>query len=377
MELYIHIPFCIRKCAYCDFLSFPAGEERKRAYVEALREEIGGAAERGDVTTIFFGGGTPSVLSGEEIGILMETVRSHYRVLPGAEISLEANPGTLTAEKLAAWREAGINRLSIGLQSADNRELRILGRIHTWEEFLEGYRMARKAGFENINIDLMSALPGQSSRTWRETLLKVTALEPEHISAYSLIVEEGTPFYEKYGEDARRREEGLVCSWLPSEEEERQMYYDTKGILGEKGYGRYEISNYARKGYECRHNCGYWRRESYRGFGLGASSLVEEVRFKNTSCMEEYLGRDFSRREEERLSKEAQMEEFMFLGLRLAEGISTEEFCRKFGCAYAEVYGKVTEELLAKKLLCQENQRIFLTEQGIDVSNYVMAEFLF
>lgn len=376
MELYIHIPFCIRKCAYCDFLSFPSSEQDRQSYVKALLEEINQEPEGGDVTTIFFGGGTPSILPGEDIRRIMDALREKYRLEPGAEITLEANPGTLTEEKLAAWRAAGINRLSMGLQSAENAELRTLGRIHTWEEFLEGYGMARRAGFQNINIDLMSALPGQSIRTWQHTLEKTAALEPEHISAYSLIIEEGTPFYEKYAEEVRRREAGLDCAFLPSEEEERQMYYDTDRILKEWGYHRYEISNYAREGKECRHNCGYWRRENYRGFGLGASSLMHEVRFRNTADLAKYLRHDFSREDEEQLSISSQMEEFMFLGLRLTSGISIEDFEKKFSCTYEEVYGEVTGKLEAKKLLRRENQRIFLTEQGIDVSNYVLAEFL-
>lgn len=376
MELYIHIPFCIRKCAYCDFLSFPSSEQDRQSYVKALLEEINQEPEGGDVTTIFFGGGTPSILPGEDIRRIMDALREKYCLEPGAEITLEANPGTLTEEKLAAWRAAGINRLSMGLQSAENAELHTLGRIHTWEEFLEGYGMARRAGFQNINIDLMSALPGQSIRTWQHTLEKTAALEPEHISAYSLIIEEGTPFYEKYAEEVRRREAGLDCTFLPSEEEERQMYYDTDRILKEWGYHRYEISNYARAGKECRHNCGYWRRENYRGFGLGASSLMHEVRFRNTADLAKYLKHDFSREDEEQLSISSQMEEFMFLGLRLTSGISIEDFEKKFSCTYEEVYGEVTGKLEAKKLLRRENQRVFLTEQGIDVSNYVLAEFL-
>ena len=376
MELYIHIPFCIRKCAYCDFLSFPSTEEDRHSYVEALLDEIRSAEERGDVTTIFFGGGTPSVLSGKEIVRIMDAIRENYRLLPGAEISLEANPGTITREKLEAWQSAGINRLSIGLQSAKNEELKALGRIHTWEEFLEGYEMAKNAGFENINVDLMSALPGQSSRTWQETLRKVTALNPAHISAYSLIIEEGTPFYEKYAEDVRCREAGLACKYLPSEEEERKMYYDTDRILKEQGYHRYEISNYAKEGFECRHNCGYWKRADYRGFGLGASSLIQEVRFRNTTDMRKYMRRVFEREDEEALRVQSQMEEFMFLGLRLMKGISIRDFEKKFSRSYEEIYGKVTRSLEAKKLLCQENQRVFLTERGIDVSNYVLAEFL-
>ncbi len=235
LELYIHIPFCIRKCAYCDFLSFPAGEKDRQSYVEALLDEIYGAKEKGDAATVFFGGGTPSILPGKEIGRIMDAVRAKYSVPEDAEITLEANPGTLNRKKLEDWKKAGINRLSLGLQSAEDAELKALGRIHTWETFLESYRMAREAGFENINIDLMSALPGQSAYTWRKTLQKVTELKPEHISAYSLIVEEGTPFYEKYAEDVKRREKGLPCGFLPSEDEERQMYYDTEKILKAEG----------------------------------------------------------------------------------------------------------------------------------------------
>ena len=376
LELYIHIPFCIRKCAYCDFLSFPAGEKDRQSYVEALLDEIYGAKEKGDAATVFFGGGTPSILPGKEIGRIMDAVRAKYSVPEDAEITLEANPGTLDRKKLEDWKKAGINRLSLGLQSAENAELKALGRIHTWETFLESYRMAREAGFQNINIDLMSALPGQSAYTWRKTLQKVTELRPEHISAYSLIVEEGTPFYEKYAEDVKRREKGLPCGFLPSEDEERQMYYDTEKILKAEGYRRYEISNYAREGFECRHNCGYWERKNYRGFGLGASSLIDEVRFHNTESMENYQNRAFGREDEEYLDAEAQMEEIMFLGLRLKQGISVNDFEKKFHTPYVSVYGKISRELEEKKLLRRENGRIFLTERGIDLSNYVLSEFL-
>ncbi len=376
LELYIHIPFCIRKCAYCDFLSFPAGEKDRQSYVEALLDEIYGAKEKGDAATVFFGGGTPSILPGKEIGRIMDAVRAKYSVPEDAEITLEANPGTLDRKKLEDWKKAGINRLSLGLQSAENAELKALGRIHTWETFLESYRMAREAGFQNINIDLMSALPGQSAYTWRKTLQKVTELKPEHISAYSLIVEEGTPFYEKYAEDVKRREKGLPCGFLPSEDEERQMYYDTEKILKAEGYRRYEISNYAREGFECRHNCGYWECKNYRGFGLGASSLIDEVRFHNTESMENYQNRAFGREDEEYLDAEAQMEEFMFLGLRLTQGISVNDFEKKFHTPYVSVYGKISRELEEKKLLRRENGRIFLTERGIDLSNYVLSEFL-
>lgn len=376
LELYIHIPFCVRKCAYCDFLSFPAEREERRAYADALAREIRTAEEGGIVPTIFFGGGTPSLLSGETILRIMDEIQNKFRVEKDAEITLEANPGTLTEEKLAAWKKAGINRLSLGLQSAVNEELRLLGRIHTWEDFQKSYSMARDAGFENINIDLMSALPGQSSRTWRETLQKVVALNPEHLSAYSLIIEEGTPFYDRYAEDVRKREKGLACSLLPSEEEERQMYDDTERILKEAGYHRYEISNYAKEGYECRHNCGYWRRVNYRGFGLGASSLIDEVRFRNTSEIRQYLNGHAGREEEEVLSVQAQMEEFLFLGLRLMQGVSIKEFEKKFSCSFEKVYGEVTGKLVKEGLLVKSDEWVRLTSKGIDISNYVFSEFL-
>ncbi len=336
-EIYIHIPFCKRKCAYCDFLSFPGSESQQRDYVNALLAEIQTEPEGGSVSAIFFGGGTPSLLDATEIQRIMEVLKEKYDLTEDAEITIEANPGTLDREKLEIYRKAGINRLSLGLQSAHNQELQTLGRIHTWEEFLESFQLAREAGFSNINVDLMSALPGQSPDDWRDTLKKVADLNPEHISAYSLIIEEGTPFYDKYEQEEEQREAGNSCKLLPTEEEERQMYYDTEKLLQAAGYHRYEISNYAKAGRECRHNCGYWRRVDYRGFGLGAASLIREVRFTNTRSLEEYLNRDFLRREEEILTTQAQMEEFMFLGLRLCIGISIKEFEKKFQCSFEEV----------------------------------------
>ena len=358
LELYIHIPFCIRKCAYCDFLSFPAGEKDRQSYVEALLDEIYGAKEKGDAATVFFGGGTPSILPGKEIGRIMDAVRAKYSVPEDAEITLEANPGTLNRKKLEDWKKAGINRLSLGLQSAENAELKALGRIHTWETFLESYRMAREAGFENINIDLMSALPGQSAYTWRKTLQKVTELKPEHISAYSLIVEEGTPFYERYAGQS-----GL----LPSEDEERQMYYDTKELLEAAGYERYEISNYAKPGYACRHNMGYWERTDYKGFGLGAASLLENVRYANQRSLSEYL-KGNTADTAEALTPQAVREEYFFLGLRMMKGVDPG--------AYEAHYGPLLQKLQEQKLLQRKAGRVCLTDRGIDVSNYVLAQFL-
>ena len=374
LEIYIHIPFCVRKCRYCDFLSFPADEEVKGNYVDALINEIGAfnLAEEYQVDTVFFGGGTPSVLDGVAVLRIMDQIKNHFKTNASVEVSIEANPGTVSAEKFVMYREAGINRLSFGLQSVHDKELEALGRIHTFEMFLESYEMARNQGFANINVDLMSALPGQSCVLWEESLAKVLKLRPEHISAYSLIVEEGTPFYNMWEKNQLD---------LPCEEVERAMYHRTKEILGQAGYDRYEISNYARKGYECRHNIGYWTGVEYIGFGLGASSLISHQRIKNTMDMENYLAEHLYNKKEVRTEKEVQtpenqIEEYMFLGLRLSKGISASEFQKKFGRNIREIYGTVLEKHRREGLLDMNGDTVRLTEKGMDLSNYVLADFL-
>ena len=259
LGLYIHIPFCVKKCNYCDFLSAPANKQVQMAYMETLQKEIEEKATEYKeycVDTIFVGGGTPSSVPYESIVSLMETVKEHFVLLEDCEVTMECNPGTVTKEALLAYAAAGINRLSIGLQTTDDNLLKELGRIHTYEQFLETYEWAREAGFSNINVDIMSGLPNQTLEQYEETLCKILELSVEHISSYSLIVEEGTPFYKLYEEDKLS---------LPSEETERQMYYRTGEILKEAGFNRYEISNYAKEGYECRHNVRYWVRENYLG----------------------------------------------------------------------------------------------------------------
>ncbi len=366
LGLYLHIPFCVKKCAYCDFLSAPADKAVRLRYVEALKGEIYQQKTLGlnrRVTSIFIGGGTPSILDGGQMAQLLEAVHDSFPVETDAEITVECNPGTLTADKLSCYRQQGVNRLSIGLQSADNEELRLLGRIHTYEEFLQSYTLAREMGFENINVDLMSALPGQTEESWQRTLREVLSLKPEHISAYSLIIEEGTPFYHRFGPGAG--EERL----LPDEDTERQMYYDTKDILKAEGYERYEISNYARQGFACRHNLGYWERREYLGLGLGASSLTEGVRYRNHKKLSAYLSGDYGHEDIQRLTRQEELEETMFLGLRKTEGVLlTEELLK--------VYKGVFERLEQQELLIRENGRVRLTELGIDVSNYALAEFL-
>ena len=378
LELYLHIPFCVKKCNYCDFLSAPAGEETRAAYVDALLEEIRGFDEPEDyeVVTVFFGGGTPSILPGQAIFRIMEALREKFSFRKEAEITLEANPGTVDKEKLSFYKKAGINRLSFGLQSADAEELKKLGRIHTWEKFLESFQLAREAGFSNINVDLMSARPGQTKESWEKTLRQVLALQPEHISAYSLIIEEGTPFYQLYEKDVERRDAGEEPELIPSEEEERAMYEATGRILKEQGYLHYEISNYAKPGCECRHNLGYWQRRDYLGFGLGASTLLNPVRSKNTEDLEAYLGGDFSKKEFFVLTKDNQIEETMFLGLRVLEGVSKEQFREQFSCELRVVYRKELEKLEKEGLLEEEGDFVRLTSRGIDLSNPVLAEFL-
>lgn len=378
LGIYIHIPFCIRKCAYCDFLSFASEEDTRKGYIQSLIAEIRQweDVERWHITSIFIGGGTPSVLKKEETAGILEAVYNKFQVDDDAEITTEANPGTLTKDKLYAYREQGINRLSLGLQSVHDQELKLLGRIHTYEDFLKGFHMAREAGFSNINVDLMSALPGQTVDSWRESLIKILRLKAEHVSAYSLIIEEGTPFYEKYAEDARLRDLGEDCRILPTEENERSMYYETRRLTGEYGLEQYEISNYAKPGYECRHNQAYWLRQDYLGFGLGASSLIDNVRFRNTADLKEYSQGLFEKEEREVLSVQEQMEETMFLGLRMKDGVSMETFEKVFHTPFSAVYGKTVLDLKKEGLVQTEEERLFLTEKGFDLSNYTLAQFL-
>ena len=369
LELYIHIPFCIKKCDYCDFLSGPVSRAGQEDYVYALLREIKEAAsrEKRPVSTLFIGGGTPSVLPVDLMELLLRELSEQFRFLPAAECTIEANPGTLTEEKLVLYRKYGLNRISIGLQSPVDQELNMLGRIHDYREFLESYELARHVGFDNINVDLMFAIPGQSYEGWVRNLRTVAALAPEHISAYSLIIEEGTPFF------SRKLD-------LPDEDTEYRMYEDVAGILGEYGYHQYEISNYARSGFECRHNKGYWTRMDYLGLGLGAASLIGKKRFTNTNIMEEYLNhsRDLTgiRKDVEILEKKDEMGEFMFLGLRMTEGVSEEEFQEYFHVSVEKIYGRVIEKYIRQGLLERRNGRIFLTRRGIHVSNAVMADFL-
>jgi len=380
LELYLHIPFCVKKCNYCDFFSASGTPKEQADYVSAMIQEIQSYQELSgeyEVQTIFLGGGTPSLLTPEQIEKIFTTIYHIFSVNENAEITMEMNPGTVDIEKLRAMKAAGVNRLSIGLQSAQNEELKMLGRIHTYEEFLETWKLTEQAGFKNRNIDLMSALPGQTIESYEDTLSKVLALEPEHISAYSLILEEGTVFYDWYEKGKLDR-----GAWkLPSEEEEYAMGELTIQRLAEAGMHRYEISNYAKSGKECRHNLGYWDRVEYLGIGAGSSSLIKGERFDHIRDRKAYIEKIRNGEsiliDREILSVESQMEEFMYLGLRKIEGVSRTDFQNYFGKNVDDVYGEILDKLEEEQLLEFSGDRIRLTHRGMDVSNCVLAEFLF
>lgn len=447
LGIYIHIPFCVHKCIYCDFLSSPADVHTRKQYVRALineiyltregkcankliknvmqgdntsyedmeeqavnglasdyalydtvcmadyektimQEDISGCvddikSENGHiVTSIFIGGGTPSAIDAEDISDILDAVRKNYNVSDKAEITIECNPGTMDKKKAVIYRKAGINRISFGLQSTDNNELRMLGRIHTYEQFMESYKIAREACFDNINIDLMSALPGQTMESFKAVLEKALSLGAEHISVYSLIVEEGTRLSDN------------IDSFppIPSDDEDRQMYYMTKEMLSSYGYEQYEISNYAQKGYECKHNLKYWERCDYLGFGIGAASLYGGRRYTNISDIGRYMdvlaeitnALDKSyvnellqiRTDMEELSKEDEMSEYMFLGLRKTKGIDITDFKEEFGTDIKDIFGEAIEDNIARGLLIHDGNGLYLSKRGIDISNTVMSDFI-
>ena len=447
LGIYIHIPFCVHKCIYCDFLSSPADVHTRKQYVRALineiyltregkcankliknvlqgdntsyedmeeqavngltsdyalydtvcmadyektimQEDISGCvddikSENGHiVTSIFIGGGTPSAIDAEDISDILDAVRKNYNVSDKAEITIECNPGTMDKKKAAIYRKAGINRISFGLQSTDNNELRMLDRIHTYEQFMESYKIAREAGFDNINIDLMSALPGQTMESFKAVLEKALSLGAEHISVYSLIVEEGTRLSDNIDSFPQ----------IPSDDEDRQMYYMTKEMLSSYGYEQYEISNYAQKGYECKHNLKYWERCDYLGFGIGAASLYGGRRYTNISDIGRYMdvlaeitnALDKSyvnellqiRTDMEELSKEDEMSEYMFLGLRKTKGIDITDFKEEFGTDIKDIFGEAIEDNIARGLLIHDGNGLYLSKRGIDISNTVMSDFI-
>ena len=373
ISLYIHIPFCAQKCLYCDFPSFARKDHLRKAYIEALNKEIISLREKYnnlEINTIFIGGGTPSVLEADELECLLKEV-AKLNMAKDIEYSMECNPGNLTEEKLEVMKKYGVNRISMGLQAKQDNLLKGLGRIHNYKTFKENFLLAKKVGFNNINVDLMFGLPNQSLNEWEETLREIISLEPAHISAYSLIIEEGTAFYNLYENDKLK---------LPTEEEERKMYHLAKKILEENGFNQYEISNYAKEGKECRHNLAYWNMDNWIGVGSAAASYINGKRIKNISSVEEYINSINERGEavEEIInnSKNDNMEEFMFMGLRKINGIDENEFKKRFSMNINDVYGEILNKYIDEGLLIRDSGRIFLSEKGIEISNIIMADFL-
>jgi len=373
-SVYIHVPFCRKKCSYCDFVSFDSAGSRMEDYFLALGKEIEIASElypmRG-VSTVFFGGGTPSFVDEGYIAGAMEALREKLGIQEGAEITLEANPDSITDEKLKAWRQAGVNRLSIGLQSADDALLAISGRLHTEEKFMQAYKMSRAAGFGNINIDLIYSLPGQTAGGFEETLRYVTALAPEHISAYALTLSPGTPLQADV-------ESGRL--WVPDEDADREMYHTACALLQKEGYTRYEISNFAKEGYRCAHNLAYWLREDYLGLGAAAHSCVGEVRFSNTPDLEAYIScltagkTAYNNRES--LDKKQVETEYIMLRLRLSDGIELKEYERLFGRDFERFFSKPIETLKKAGLAEISGGRFFATDRGLDLQNSLVLELI-
>ncbi|HAT4338411.1 TPA: oxygen-independent coproporphyrinogen III oxidase [Clostridium perfringens] len=373
ISLYIHIPFCAQKCLYCDFPSFARKDHLRKAYIEALNKEIINLREKHnnlEINTIFIGGGTPSVLESNELECLLKEI-AKLNMAKDIEYSMECNPGNLTEEKLEVMKKYGVNRISMGLQAKQDNLLKGLGRIHNYKTFKENFLLAKKVGFNNINVDLMFGLPNQRLNEWEETLREIISLDPAHISAYSLIIEEGTAFYNLYENDKLK---------LPTEEEERKMYHLAKKILEENGFNQYEISNYAKEGKECRHNLAYWNMDNWIGVGSAAASYINGKRIKNISSVEEYINSINENGEavEEIInnSKNDNMEEFMFMGLRKINGIDENEFKKRFSMNINDVYGEILNKYIDEGFLIRDSGRIFLSEKGIEISNIIMADFL-
>ena len=364
--LYVHIPFCIKKCNYCDFNSFCAEDSVKEAYVKALLCEM--SEYKGEkVDTVYIGGGTPTTLSTGLLKSVITGIKENFVLMPDTEFTVEMNPKTADKEKLEMLYKMGVNRLSIGVQSFCDDELKALGRVHNKKDALEAISLAKKAGFSNISIDLMSAIPKQTRESFLETLEIAISQNPSHISCYSLILEEGTPLF-----DAVKNGKEMLCD----EDTERELYEYAKNTLEKNGYVQYEISNFAKDGRLSRHNIKYWTMEEYIGLGISAHSFVGGVRYSDTDNIESYLGHNFRSDKKEVLTKTDMMSEFVFLGLRMTEGISEKVFSERFGVNIYEVFPKPLEKFIKMGLLICENGRILLSEAAVSVSNQIMCEFL-
>lgn len=383
--IYVHIPFCKQKCYYCDFKSYANKEELIEKYIKWLKYEIKEVGEGNKldyendldelvtVKTIYIGGGTPSYLDSKYIKEIIEEIRENFKLADKVEITIEVNPGTVNKTKLLDYINSGINKISIGLQSTDNELLKRIGRIHKYEDFLQTYNMAREVGFKNINVDLMLALPGQTIAKLEKGLKQVIDLQPEHISLYSLIIEDGTKI-----EKMLKNNEIT----LPDENIERKMYWETKKVLEEAGYIHYEISNFAKEGYKSEHNWNCWSQKEYMGFGVAAHSYTNDVRFSNIDSIEEYI-ENYEQGNvtdnfvfHEKQTQSSKMKEYMMLGLRKIEGISIQEFKNKFVGNPLYIYRKELQKLVEEELIEIELDKIKLTKKGLDFANIVWEEFI-
>lgn len=366
--IYIHIPYCKSKCYYCDFISFSQKDNTIKNYVETIKKEIEACQLTGfNIGTIYIGGGTPSYIDSKYIIEIIFKIREKFIVTQNAEITIEINPGTITKEKLQDYKTAGINRLSFGLQSTDNNTLKKIGRIHTYEEFIENYNLARELGFKNINIDFMLALPEENEWAAAIQISEIINLKPEHISCYSLIVEENTKLEKMIN---------IGEITLPNEEEERKIYWKVKELLEENGYNHYEISNFALPGYNSKHNTDCWNQKEYIGFGTAAHSYYNGKRFSNPKTIEKYLENYQDKTLEEEQNKESMAKEYLMLGLRKIEGIKISEFEQKFQINPLFYFRFEISKLVEEELLEIDLDNIKLTKRGLDLANIVFKEFI-
>lgn len=376
LGIYVHIPFCKKKCDYCDFVSFEAENNVQEKYVDALCMDIKNSAikfQEYEINTMYFGGGTPSYISENLIVKILKEIQKNYKIANNAEITIEVNPGTVNKEKLEIYRKSGFNRISIGLQSTHDRLLKLIGRIHTYNEFLETYKLAREVGFENINVDLMLALPTQTMEELVDSVNKIINLKPEHISIYSLILEENTPLYNKVFSGKLE---------ILDEELEREMYWKTKKIFEKNKYNHYEISNFSKKGFESKHNMNCWLQEEYLGFGISAHSYFNNKRFARTSNLNEYIKNIEMNNSEKNIeinevqNRESKAKEYMLLGLRKIDGVSISAFERKFEINPLFYFRFEISKLEEEGLLEVDLDNIKLTDKGLDLANQVFEEFV-
>ena len=381
LELYIHIPFCEKKCNYCDFVSFHTNYEVIDKYMNKLLTEIehkAYLAKNYIISSIYIGGGTPSLVDKKYISFIMDSIKNYYKLDENVEVTIEGNPNSLVNEKLITYYESGINRLSIGLQSANDEELKVLGRIHTYNDFLTAYNSAIHVGFKNINVDLINGIPNQTPNSYKKTIRQVLMLNVKHLSVYNLIIENGTPFKTMLSENKIT---------LPLETDMLKMDEITKELTDYHRLNRYEISNYGKVGFECRHNLGYWSDVPYLGFGLNSSSYFEKKRYKNKVKLQDYMNLNFEKYlysdnqesyyDEVKIIDEIDhMNEYIMLGFRKTSGINIDDFKERFNKDFEEIYAANIKYYQSLLLLCKKDKNYFLSEKGLDVSNSILSDFM-